>query len=297
MPVMDGYSATRCIREDLGLTQLPIVAMTANAMAGDRDACLDAGMNEHVGKPFDMAQLVSLLIRMTGYLPVASAEVQSGLGASSKLALDIAGLDVATALARMSGLKSLYVRTARDFSKSLGPMVRDLALLIGQGDTTVALRHLHTLKGNAGTLGATALANEAGRLESLCAAGDISFSLAELEGLAQSTTRALHDAAEHMDPSPRNVCSGYATANPIATKLGPASLVVGPQTMAALDELTALLKASDMAALQRFAELREVMQDLPQDTFDAIDAALQDIDLDQALAVCRDCRARIKIAP
>ena len=52
-----------------------------------------------------------------------------------------------------------------------------------------------------------------------------------------------------------------------------------------------------MAALPRFAELREVMQDLPQDAFDAIDAALQDIDLDQALAVCRDCRARIKIAP
>ena len=67
--------------------------------------------------------------------------------------------------------------------------------------------------------------------------------------------------------------------------------------MAALEELTALLQVSDMAALQRFAELREVLQELPQDVFDAMDAALQDIDLDQALAVCRDCSARIKAAP
>jgi len=58
MPVMDGYAATRAIRNELGLTALPIVAMTANAMASDRDACLAVGMNDHIAKPFDLGKLV-----------------------------------------------------------------------------------------------------------------------------------------------------------------------------------------------------------------------------------------------
>jgi CheY-like chemotaxis protein/two-component sensor histidine kinase len=66
MPVMDGYAATREIREVLGLKTLPIIAMTANALESDRQDCLAAGMNEHVGKPFDVAQLVAVIRRLTG---------------------------------------------------------------------------------------------------------------------------------------------------------------------------------------------------------------------------------------
>jgi CheY-like chemotaxis protein len=60
MPVMDGFEATREIRQTLQQT-LPIIAMTANAMASDRAACLAAGMNDHVGKPFNLPHLVALL--------------------------------------------------------------------------------------------------------------------------------------------------------------------------------------------------------------------------------------------
>ena len=66
MPVMDGYAATRAIRQDLGLVNLPIIAMTANAMASDRVACLDAGMNDHVGKPFELDHLVATVLRLSG---------------------------------------------------------------------------------------------------------------------------------------------------------------------------------------------------------------------------------------
>ncbi len=64
MPVMDGYAATRAIRQELGLLDLPIIAMTANAMASDRAACLEAGMNDHIGKPFDLDHLVDTLLRL-----------------------------------------------------------------------------------------------------------------------------------------------------------------------------------------------------------------------------------------
>jgi len=63
MPVMDGLSATRQLRQRHDATALPIVAMTANAMDSDREACLQAGMNDHVGKPFNMAHLVQVLHR------------------------------------------------------------------------------------------------------------------------------------------------------------------------------------------------------------------------------------------
>jgi PAS domain S-box-containing protein len=69
MPVMDGYTATQAIRSELGMTTLPIIAMTANAMSTDRDACLQAGMDDHVGKPFELDHLVATLLRLTGRVP------------------------------------------------------------------------------------------------------------------------------------------------------------------------------------------------------------------------------------
>lgn len=66
MPVMDGYTATRMIRTDLGLRQLPVVAMTANVLDTDRQASVEAGMDAHVGKPFDINALVAVLLRCTG---------------------------------------------------------------------------------------------------------------------------------------------------------------------------------------------------------------------------------------
>jgi len=67
MPVMDGYAATRAIRHELGLTDLPVIAMTANAMASDREACLAAGMNDHIGKPFDLPHLIAVLQHLTDH--------------------------------------------------------------------------------------------------------------------------------------------------------------------------------------------------------------------------------------
>jgi len=63
MPVMDGIEATRIIRSDSRLQDLPIIAMTANAMASDREQCLKAGMNDHIGKPIDPDELFSVLLR------------------------------------------------------------------------------------------------------------------------------------------------------------------------------------------------------------------------------------------
>ena len=288
MPVLDGYGATQRIREDLGLKDLPIVAMTANAMAGDREICLASGMNDHVGKPFDMAQLVSLLIRTTGFFPDRLDRNSAAPGLSSAKALSIPGLDVGSAIARMSGLKSLYVRTARDFSKALGSAVADLRALLIAGAHPQARMLLHTLKGNAGTLGATALAKETGRLETLYADAAPNTEpppLAVLESLVLSTAVSLSQAIEAMDPAS---ASNLTTSTPAPAQASPAARAT-PQALAALQELAGLLQVSDLTALQRFAELRAPLQSLPAKSLDALDEALQNLDLETALAVCLDC--------
>ena len=135
MPVLDGYGATHVIRKKLGLTNLPIVAMTANVMASDREACLAAGMNAHVGKPFDIAKLVSLLIRITGAEANDSkASMLSPANSVVDAAVADSELDLSTAVARMSGMWPLYVRIARDFCGVLETCIGELRELLQKQD-------------------------------------------------------------------------------------------------------------------------------------------------------------------
>ena len=80
MPVMDGYEATRALREEARFADLPIIAMTANAMAGDREKCLDAGMNDHVAKPIDLKELFSTLTKWVKPISAARRAASGRVG-------------------------------------------------------------------------------------------------------------------------------------------------------------------------------------------------------------------------
>ena len=120
MPVMDGYAAARQIRQRLGLMDLPIIAITANAMATDREACLAAGMNEHVSKPFDLDQLVSTLLRHAGRAtaPTPSSTHPAPSSAPGELPAELLedaarrGIDLAIALHRRGGTMAVVVGRA-----------------------------------------------------------------------------------------------------------------------------------------------------------------------------------------
>ena len=113
MPVMDGFSATRAIRQDLGLSQLPVIAMTANAMASDRASCLAAGMTEHVGKPFDTRELLARLRALTRR-PGTTAEsaIRCGDVTLDAAQLTLSGPKAAAALTkREADLLEVLLRT------------------------------------------------------------------------------------------------------------------------------------------------------------------------------------------
>jgi two-component system, sensor histidine kinase and response regulator len=188
MPVMDGLSAARAIRTELGLTaaQLPIIAMTANAMPADREACLAAGMNEHVGKPFELEALVAVLLRLlpdrasaaTALAPVQpdsaalpapkpAAETTPETTPKPKRSLPSLrvpleqqrraaqqGLDLQAGMDRFLGRTELFLRTARSFAQQAAELPARLrtAMSAEPPDCNAAQQQLHSFKGLAATL-------------------------------------------------------------------------------------------------------------------------------------------------
>ena len=307
MPVLDGYGATRKIREQLGQRLLPIVAMTANALSSDRDACLACGMNEHVGKPFDIHHLVQTLLRLTGFVPLPGGAA-APLAALAEPAPDAApepppqpaapvpaqatpeGLDLETALARMSGLDSLYVRAAQDFSLSLDGCVAQLRAALLANDAKSAHLQLHTLKGNAATLGTTALSELARQLERSCLEDDgVARCLEQLvalesevvvaQGLLAHAIRSLQARAA---PTPS------APTAPATDDDAPSDA----QWSQALDELLKLALASDLHLLRRHAELRALLARRDAPFTQALDAALAVLDLPAVVRLCQEQRAQ-----
>jgi two-component system sensor histidine kinase/response regulator len=290
MPVLDGYAATQVIRTALGLHDLPIVAMTANAMASDRDACLSSGMTEHVGKPFDMGHLVSLLLRITGIHvseEQSDAEAVKSAHREEKI-VQIPGLELETALARMSGLSSLYVRSALEFLVVLETVPENLQGLIKGNDKKICQRFLHTLKGNAATLGATELASEAARLERMCVESEAQTVLPEGSRSLSDLCRSTHEILTLAIVKLQGANGGDQESTVIATD-EPGGLVSSVDlaiTLDALQQFDILLCASNLSALQFFADLRGKLRGLPSDFENAIDAALQALDLEKAHDLC-----------
>jgi len=114
MPVMDGIEATRILRAEPRHQTLPIIAMTANAMASDREVCLEAGMNDHIAKPIDPDHLFSVLLRWIrrtdghGEVALIRPQGQAFKTASSETELAIPGIDVRSGLKRTGGHRERY---------------------------------------------------------------------------------------------------------------------------------------------------------------------------------------------
>lgn len=282
MHVMDGLQATRLIREQLKLLDLPIVAMTANAMASDRDACLAAGMNDHVGKPFDIVQLVTVLQRILGCTPVSgtvapTTSAQLDLPSAVAQVTATVVLDAETAVKRLGGDRTFYIKILQRFVALLEQELHQAQCYWEAAEGKLAERLLHTLKGNAGAVGAHLLS------QALAAAEKTARTLvpgmllppypAELHRLAQAVQQASDDL-HHLWalPLPSETLVQVPAA---AAEERPLSL----QIRQSLEHLIPLLAAQDMEALDRFDELMAHHGALPATTkMLALQAAMDGMD-------------------
>jgi signal transduction histidine kinase/DNA-binding response OmpR family regulator/HPt (histidine-containing phosphotransfer) domain-containing protein len=173
MPVMDGVTATREIRRLERLENLPIVAMTANAMEQDRRRCMEAGMNDFLIKPLDPKDMWTVLLRWVRPRRAAAPAVSAPQPAAAPQpapAIDglphgIAGLDTALGLSRMMGKKPLYLAMLRRYVAGQQDVVRDIRRALAAQDVTTAERLAHTTKAVSGSMGATLIQQRATDLE------------------------------------------------------------------------------------------------------------------------------------
>jgi signal transduction histidine kinase/DNA-binding response OmpR family regulator/HPt (histidine-containing phosphotransfer) domain-containing protein len=292
MPVMDGYTATRHIRQDLARSDLPIIAMTANAMASDREACLAAGMNDHIGKPFELDHLVAVLLRQVGggRTGVAHAAAEEG-GRNGSLAPGIqeaarrAEVDIDKALRRMGGKLGVYRRSLGDFVLSLGAWPARLTAQINAGDTAAAAREFHTIKGLAATLGAEALARAAAQAESALAAGQPAVGGAPALPLLPAVMAAMAAAEVAL----RSLGQALDAGPQAGRRAGPA-LPSDPAAQAAalpaLHDLSRRLAQSDLSAVDAVQRLREQHGALAGPRLEALVNAVDDLDFETALSQC-----------
>ena len=168
MPVMNGYEATQNIRQDDRFRELPIIAMTASTMAGDREKCIDAGMNDHVPKPIEPEKLYTVLVdwivtAKEERLPRPEQPYDPGTDSS----LVLPGFDIKGALARLGGNVNIYRKILCKIVATEADTMKRIRHSLEMGDLTGAVRIVHTLKGLGGTIGALNLQSAASDLEAV----------------------------------------------------------------------------------------------------------------------------------
>nr|WP_293247040.1 response regulator [Panacagrimonas sp.] len=194
MPVMDGLEATRRIRAlDSSSASVPIIAMTANAMAEDRQRCLDAGMNDHLGKPVDVLRLHALLATWSRRArEVAAPVVVEPAPAPAPAPASEPDFDFDHAIRLMGDSRALWEKLARRYRETSAVGDQIGASLAG-GDREGARRNAHTLKGVAATLGLLALRRAAHAMEQTLSGEkrDVAFELDALRSEDETARRVI----------------------------------------------------------------------------------------------------------
>jgi len=152
MPTMDGFEATARLRERFDAQQLPIIAMTAHGREEDKEQCLSAGMNAHLSKPIDPGELAAVLGHWLAVSAPGGAE-----GVRLGWPEELPGLHVAAGLARAGHKPGLYRQLLAEFAQDHAQSAVRLQQAVEAGDSVVAARIAHNLKGTAANLGARTL--------------------------------------------------------------------------------------------------------------------------------------------
>jgi HPt (histidine-containing phosphotransfer) domain-containing protein len=203
MPELDGYAATERIRRLVGpRARVPIVAMTANAMAGDREHCLAVGMDDYMSKPLDQATLIDRLARWGGATATATPELGSAESdapvADPDAPLDLQVIALLRGLAAQDG-PDLLRELADLFIGELAPRIEGIRSNVLAADPGAVSQWAHSLKGSAGNLGATRLAALCEQIEHEARQGSTTESVALLPAL-ETEARRVRSALEQACP-------------------------------------------------------------------------------------------------
>lgn len=275
MPVMDGETATRRIRAMAGFESLPIVAMTANAMAEDRKRCIEAGMNDHIAKPIEPDDLFSALLKWIPHIALPEKiPARGGMAAEeSEDAVPlppIPGLDAALGLRRVLGKKDIYLSLLRRFVSGQKGTFSAFEEARARDDRDAAERLIHTLKGVAGNIGATALQESAALLEAALRERKRDAPIGEL---AAKPAILLADLIERLE-----------AALPAENEAGTA-IPDGSNLREILGDLARMLADDDGESPAFFSRHAEVIRKALPGFAGGIEKALRNYDFEEALDI------------
>ena len=285
MPVMDGYEATRRIREELGRTDLPILAMTAHAVSEERDRCFRMGMDDHIAKPINRRTLFAALSRWIDKeenrrqpaAALSSTDLMQRLLAERGLA----GLDLADGLERLNGNAELFLKLLRSFCREQRDIAARMEQIAAAKDVKAGQHAVHGLKGVTGNLGLTSIHMLAGQIEAeLSAAGE----RADLSSLLGQLVQRVEQVTACLDPQLQNSGADNVETSP---ELPPN---FDRQTaLRNLRQLAALLEQSDFSSLQFIEDnRRDIKLLLHDDTFGQLEKCLECFNFDRALALIKN---------
>ncbi|TFW31036.1 response regulator [Massilia horti] len=243
MPVMSGFDAAAAIRA-MGLFDLPIVAMTANASDEDRQRTLAAGMNAHLAKPLDVDELVDTLARLCA-LPSPACAPQTAL--ADPAPASIPGIDLKATLPRFGGSFASFAALLKRLESSQGGTLDEVRAMLRRSDRQGAAQLVHRLRGVAANLGATDVAALALELEQALRSADdaaLAVRLARLD----SALQVVLDAARELQ------------ANAPAATLAVAPGAASPAPHTDLVRLLELLRTNNLKAMAQFDALRPALE-------------------------------------
>jgi signal transduction histidine kinase/ligand-binding sensor domain-containing protein/DNA-binding response OmpR family regulator/HPt (histidine-containing phosphotransfer) domain-containing protein len=272
MPDMDGFTATRLLRGDPRLQNLPIIAMTAHALVEERQRCLDAGMNDHIAKPIDPHALFETLLRWVEPKPASEPQALSPKQAAKVAHPQIPGINVEEGLARVAGNQRLYHDLLSQFAAKQADAATQISAALDGGNQKFAERIVHTVKGVAGNLGMTEVQFAAQKLER--AIREEQDSVPELLEQFANTLRVqiavLNQALSDLELVP----PAEAPPKPFN----------GENVTLAIVRLKALLEASDIDAQEAFRTLRVMAASAIEKPYlDALGETINNFDFETAL--------------
>ena len=282
MPVMDGVSAARLIRESFNADQLPIVAMTANAMKPDRDRCMEAGMNAVVTKPVNPEDLWAALLRWIKVRP--GMGVQFSEPTPVRMTTDerpelmnalraISNLDVRQGLQRTSDNPTFYASLLNKFMLSQEDMEKRIELALAAHDLPLAERIAHTLKGVAGNLGAVSVQHYAEELES---ALRLAAPMEQISAALERTAASLSALITSLKATPGLI---HEVVTRESESLGTEERAEAKQILATIKML---LKDDDASASSEWENHAALLKAIYPNG-DAIEAAINGFDYEHAL--------------
>ena len=285
MPVMDGLSATREIRKLPQFAALPIIAMTANVQASDRQRCMAAGMNDHLAKPIDPELLWQCLLRWIqphASLPAVTEPAEAAAGLAKEtgqgIPAHIAGLDTDAGLRRVLGKKPLYLSMLRRFVAGQKTVVAQLLAALEQDDLNTAERLAHTTKSTAGSIGAVEVQALAAEVEHGLAHGEPRpLLLAHVQALAQPLAALVSALAQAL---PDEAAHARVSVDPVKLK-------------EVCEQLAALLAYDDAAAVDVVSEQADLLNTAFPSHYPALENAVKMFDFEAALQALKAALAAL----